>query len=120
MTVTDPDRSGLILEALAAYGKQEISPVYLDTLVMVKSVRDEDSAEMLQLIRERSAPEEWPGIAAALRKTKAALEVDIPRLKEYFPTFSEEQMERLEGRGETGRSSSLLGATASKGVVEGS
>ncbi len=50
MTVTDPDRSGLILEALAAYGKQEISPVYLDTLVMVKSVRDEDSAEMLQLI----------------------------------------------------------------------
>ena len=50
MTVTDPDRSGLILEALAAYGKQEISPVYLDNLVMVKSVRDEDSAEMLQLI----------------------------------------------------------------------
>ena len=50
MTVTDPDRSGLILEALAAYGKQEISPVYLDTLVMVKYVRDEDSAEMLQLI----------------------------------------------------------------------
>ena len=50
MTVTDPDRSGLILEALAAYGKQEISPVFLDNLVMVKSVRDTDSAEMLQLI----------------------------------------------------------------------
>ena len=50
MTVTDPDRSGLILEALAAYGKQEISPVFLDNLVMVKSVRDADSAEMLQLI----------------------------------------------------------------------
>ena len=50
MTVVNPDRSGLILEALAAYGKQEISPVYLDNLVMVKSVRDEDSAEMLQLI----------------------------------------------------------------------
>ena len=50
MTVTDPDRSGLILEALAAYGKQEISPVFLENLVMVKSVRDADSAEMLQLI----------------------------------------------------------------------
>ncbi|MBR5871464.1 MAG: extracellular solute-binding protein [Clostridia bacterium] len=50
MTVTDPDRSGLILEALAAYGKQVVSPAYLDNLVMVKSVRDEDSAEMLQLI----------------------------------------------------------------------
>ncbi len=50
MTVSNPDRSGLILEALAAYGKQEISPVFLDNLVMVKSVRDADSAEMLQLI----------------------------------------------------------------------
>lgn len=29
-------------------------------------------------------------------------------------------MERLEGRGETGHSSSLLGATVSKGVMEGS
>ena len=50
MTVVNPDRSGLILEAMAAYGKQEISPVFLDNLVMVKSVRDADSAEMLQLI----------------------------------------------------------------------
>lgn len=29
-------------------------------------------------------------------------------------------MERLEGRGETGHSSSFLGATVSKGVMEGS
>ena len=50
MTVTNPDRSGLILEALAAYGKQEISPAYLENLVLVKSIRDADSAEMLQLI----------------------------------------------------------------------
>jgi len=50
MTVSNPERSGLILEALAAYGKQEISPVFLDNLVMVKSIRDADSAEMLQLI----------------------------------------------------------------------
>ena len=50
MTVTNPDRSGLILEALAAYGKQVVSPAYLENLVLVKSVRDADSAEMLQLI----------------------------------------------------------------------
>ena len=50
MTVVNPDRSGLILEALAAYGKQVLSPAYLENLVMVKSVRDADSAEMLQLI----------------------------------------------------------------------
>ena len=68
----------------------------LGQLLMLMRQLIENRAEMLQLIRERSAPEEWPGIAAALRKTKAALEADIPRLKEYFPTFSEEQMERLE------------------------
>ena len=49
-TVSDPSRAGLILEAYSARGMQEITPVFYDVQVMTKSVRDEDSAEMLELI----------------------------------------------------------------------
>lgn len=49
-TVSDPSRAGLILEAYSARGMQEITPVFYDVQVMTKSLRDEDSAEMLALI----------------------------------------------------------------------
>ncbi|MBQ7299167.1 MAG: extracellular solute-binding protein [Clostridia bacterium] len=49
-TVSDPSRAGLILEAYSARGMQEITPVFYDIQVMTKSLRDEDSAEMLELI----------------------------------------------------------------------
>ena len=68
----------------------------LDQLLMLMRQLIENRVEMLGLIRERSAPEEWPGIAAALRRTGAALAADIPRIREYFPTFTKEQEARLE------------------------
>ncbi len=49
-TVSDPSRAGLILEAYSARGMQEVTPVFYDIQVMTKSLRDEDSAEMLELI----------------------------------------------------------------------
>ena len=49
-TVSDPSRAGLILEAYSARGMQEITPAFNDIQVMTKSIRDEDSAEMLELI----------------------------------------------------------------------
>jgi hypothetical protein len=50
ITVSDTDRAGLILEAYSARGMQEITPVFNDIQVMTKSIRDEESAEMLELI----------------------------------------------------------------------
>ena len=49
-TVSDPSRAGLILEAYSARGMQEVTPAFNDIQVMTKSIRDEDSAEMLELI----------------------------------------------------------------------
>ncbi len=50
ITVSDPSRAGLILEAYSARGMQEVTPIFNDVQVMTKSIRDEDSAEMLELI----------------------------------------------------------------------
>ena len=49
-TVSDPSRAGLLLEAYSARGMQEVTPIFNDVQVMTKSIRDEDSAEMLELI----------------------------------------------------------------------
>ena len=50
ITVSDADRAGFILEAYSARGMQEITPVFNEIQVMTKSIRDEESAEMLELI----------------------------------------------------------------------
>jgi len=49
--VPDAEFAGAILEALAVGGSEYIIPVYIDKVCNVKNVRDEDSVEMLELIR---------------------------------------------------------------------
>lgn len=46
----DPDRTGIILEALAAESKYTLIPAYYDVMLTQKYVRDEDSAEMLDIV----------------------------------------------------------------------
>ncbi|MBE6711569.1 MAG: extracellular solute-binding protein [Ruminococcaceae bacterium] len=50
VTVADPEMSGAVLEALSYYGKENITPAYYDTTLKGKYFRDEESAEMLDLI----------------------------------------------------------------------
>ncbi|MBE6611855.1 MAG: hypothetical protein E7632_05140 [Ruminococcaceae bacterium] len=49
-TNTDLERTGVVIEALAFYSQQYVTPAYIDTTIRHKSLRDEDSAEMLELI----------------------------------------------------------------------
>ena len=49
-TVADADMSGAVLEALSYYGKENITPAYYDTTLKGKYFRDEESAELLDLI----------------------------------------------------------------------
>ena len=48
----NPDETGSVIEALAYYGKQYITPAYYDVNLKGKYFRDEESAEMLDLIFE--------------------------------------------------------------------
>lgn len=50
MTVSDPERAGILLEAMSAKGKEVVTPAFYDVQLATKSLRDEESVEMLQLI----------------------------------------------------------------------
>jgi len=52
VTVSDPDRSGFILEAMAAESVETIIPAFYDICLTGKYVRDEESADMLDIIIE--------------------------------------------------------------------
>ncbi len=44
------DRTGVIADALGYYGQQYIVPAFIDTTILSRDVRDEESAEMVALI----------------------------------------------------------------------
>ena len=46
----DEDRTGAIVEALAYYGKQLLTPAYFEKTLVGREMRDEDSEEMLYVI----------------------------------------------------------------------
>ena len=50
MTADDYDLIGICVEALSSYGWKEVLPVYYDICLDVKSARDEESIEMLDMI----------------------------------------------------------------------
>ncbi|MCL2157943.1 MAG: extracellular solute-binding protein [Oscillospiraceae bacterium] len=49
-TVGDPERTSIILEAMAAESKYTLQPAYYDIVLQRKFARDEESSEMLDII----------------------------------------------------------------------
>ena len=49
-SISDPERTGIILEALAAESMYTVQPAYYEVALKGKYLRDDDSAEMLDLI----------------------------------------------------------------------
>ncbi len=54
-TMSDANRTGIIVEALSAESKYTLTPAYYDKTLKTKSARDEESAAMLDLIFEARA-----------------------------------------------------------------
>jgi hypothetical protein len=52
VTASSPDDCGLIMEALAAESYKTVIPAYYDVSLKVKQTRDEESGEMLDIIRD--------------------------------------------------------------------
>ena len=48
----DPEFVGTIMEALCVSGSKNVIPAYYDVVLKVKTARDEDSADMLDIIKE--------------------------------------------------------------------
>ena len=49
-TNSDTDRTGTVLEALGYYSQQLVTPAFIETSVTTKALRDDDSAEMLDMV----------------------------------------------------------------------
>lgn len=52
ITVSDVERTGAITEALAAYGSKYVIPAFYDVTLKTKSARDDESEEMMDIIRD--------------------------------------------------------------------
>ena len=52
VTVTDPERTGAIVEALGAYGAKGVIPAFYDITLKTKFSRDNESEEMLDIIKD--------------------------------------------------------------------
>ena len=68
----DQERSGLILEAYSAKGLELVTPAFYDIQVMTKSIRDNDSAEMLEIIFSNQMYDigyffRWGGVFSAVK-----------------------------------------------------
>ncbi len=48
--LTDPERTGIIIEALSCESYYTLTPAYYETTLMGKAIRDEESRSMLELI----------------------------------------------------------------------
>jgi hypothetical protein len=49
-TISDFERAGIILEALAAESYRRVTPAYYDVVLQIKNTRDEESADMLDYV----------------------------------------------------------------------
>lgn len=52
VTVSDPERTGAITEALCAYGSKYVIPAFYDVSLKTKSARDDESEEMMDIVKE--------------------------------------------------------------------
>ena len=49
-TQTDLERTGEVIEAMCYYSQQYVVPAFIDNAVMNKTIRDDDSGEMIELV----------------------------------------------------------------------
>lgn len=50
VTASDPERTGMVMEALAYYGRELVYPAYVEKTITVKGTRDEEAAESIKII----------------------------------------------------------------------
>jgi len=52
ITTSSPERTGVVLDALSYYSYRDVLPVYYDLTLSQKGLRNEDSIEMMDIIRD--------------------------------------------------------------------
>ena len=107
VTNTELSKTGIILDALAYLSHKDVTPVFYDITLSLKRLQNEDSIEMLKIIRNSVSVElgtafGWTidlmtkinveldkgnsNIASLIEKNKSRIESDIEKTMEYFGT----------------------------------
>ena len=74
--------TGYVLDALGYYSQQLVTPAFIDTTVRYKAIRDEDSAEMLELILNTRSYDiaqfyNWGGLISMIQTLGSTGSTDI-------------------------------------------
>ncbi len=106
-TNRDLERTGNVLEAMGYYSQQYITPAFIETTVLDKSIRDEKSAEMVSLILDSQVYDiarlfDWGGIekmvTTLLNSTKtdvaSSYESNKPKIEEAIKNTMDALLER--------------------------
>ncbi len=102
VTNTEPERTGNILEVMGYYSPDTINTAVIEKSVLTKSTRDDESAEMLQIVFDSKFYElgQWGAsvydmactqvvngkntYASALEKVRAKTEAEFAAVKDYY------------------------------------
>ncbi|MCR5264246.1 MAG: extracellular solute-binding protein [Clostridiales bacterium] len=97
----DPNTSAAVMDAIAMASHYDVLPVYYDSVVSQKGLRNEDSIEMLQIMRatrgvDMAVVYNWNAdLASSLRNKFTKGDADVASLVEKYRPKIETSMEKL-------------------------
>ena len=100
MTASNPDRTGFILEAMAHQSSIDLTPAYFDTVLIGKQFRDEESTEMLKIIRANRVFDlgqifDWGNLLSGLRKLVLNGSTDFASMYEQNSAVAQVEIDRM-------------------------
>jgi len=103
-TNTDLDMTGHVLDTMGYYSQQLVTPAFIDTTVLGKSVRDDDSANMIEIIFDSMSYDvarlfDWGGINSMIntmyKNNNTGLASEYATIEPNIKAAMEKTMEEL-------------------------
>ena len=99
-TVGETDRTGIVLEALASSSYYRVKPVLYDNILKVRTARDEDSEEMIDIIFadrvfDMGYSYMLPGYGAFMRELMDKKSVNVASTWEKNETSAKRQLDKI-------------------------
>ncbi len=96
VTVQDPKRSAVLADALAYLSYDVVLPVFRETTLEQKNLRNEDSVEMLNIIMDSVVPDLTNVFADACNTFKEALNTQIKKQNGAIASTFEKHQKRMQ------------------------
>jgi len=99
-SASDPDRTGFILEAMAYRSSIDLTPAYFDKVLTGKQFRDEESSDMLKIIKENRVFDlgfifDWGKLSSGYRKLAMSSSTDFSSMYEQNSAVAQVEIDKL-------------------------